>query len=81
MQCVKDKQAYFAELLNKSMKGAGTKDGLLIRVIVSRCEIDMVQIKEKFASAYNATLASFIKGDTSGDYKRILMALIGEDSK
>lgn len=61
VQCVKDKQAYFAELLYKSMKGAGTNETLLIRVIVSRCEIDMVQIKEKFESMYSATLASFIK--------------------
>lgn len=78
INCVKDKQEYFAKSLHNSMKGAGTKENLLIRVIVSRCEIDMVQIKEKFEALYNSTLDSFIKGDTSSDFRRILMALIGE---
>ncbi len=33
----------------------------LIRIVVSRCEIDMVQIKQKFATSYKSSLADFIK--------------------
>lgn len=34
------------------MKGLGTDDDRLCRVIVSRCEVDMVQIKEEFQKQY-----------------------------
>ena len=42
------------------MKGAGTDDDSLMRVVVSRAEIDMVQIKQAFLRDYGKTLASFI---------------------
>lgn len=77
--CVRDKQSHFASILLKSMKGLGTKESSLIRVIVSRCEIDMVQIKDKFEQISNKTLAQYIKGDTSGDFRRILLILIGDE--
>ena len=37
----------------------------------------MVEIKAKFVEMYKKTLGKFIDGDCSGDYKRILMALVG----
>ncbi|KAH3698334.1 annexin-B12-like [Dreissena polymorpha] len=70
--------AYFAERLHNCMKGAGTKESTLNRVIVTRSEIDMVQIKSEFQRMYGKSLASFIKGDTGGDYERLLLALIKE---
>jgi len=73
---VENKHRYFAERLYHSMKGAGTKDDTLIRVIVTRCEIDMVQIKMEFQRTFGQTLESFIQGDTSGDYKNMLLALV-----
>ncbi|KAL5016683.1 hypothetical protein ScPMuIL_006272 [Solemya velum] len=69
---------YFAKRLYYSMKGAGTTDSTLIRVIVSRCEIDMCEIKQAFERKYAKTLASFITGDTSGDYRRLLLTLAGD---
>ena len=39
---------------------------------------DLGFIKQEFQRMYGKTLASFIKGDTSGDYKKILLALCGE---
>ncbi len=58
---VRDRQQYFADNLYKAMKGLGTKDQTLLRIVVSRAEIDMVQIKQKFQNAYNKSLAEFIK--------------------
>ncbi len=34
--CVRDKQAYYASLVHKAIKGLGTKENMLIRTIVSR---------------------------------------------
>nr|KAG5708245.1 hypothetical protein BaRGS_021179 [Batillaria attramentaria] len=71
--------AYFAERLYKSMKGAGTNDQALIRAVVSRSEVDLDFVKQEFQRMYGKTLASFIKGDTSGDYRKTLLALCGEE--
>ncbi len=48
-------------LIYPSMQGLGTDDATLIRVMVSRCEVDMVQIKKCFYTRYHKTLGSFIK--------------------
>ena len=63
------------------MKGLGTKENTLIRVIISRCEIDMVQIKQKFEPIAKESLVKSLKGDCSGDFLRILLTLIGEESQ
>lgn len=44
-----------------TFQGAGTKDDALVRVIVSRCEVDMVQIKQEFQHLYGRPLESFIE--------------------
>ncbi|KAG7476345.1 hypothetical protein MATL_G00081920 [Megalops atlanticus] len=77
VRCMKSKTAFFAERLHKSMKGLGTTDSMLIRIMVSRAEIDMLDIKADFLRMYGKTLYSFIKGDTSGDYRKILLELCG----
>jgi len=60
VRCIKDKPTVFAKVLHKSMKGLGTDDESLLRVIISRCEVDMVQIKEAFQRDYKQSLAQFI---------------------
>jgi hypothetical protein len=77
VRVMQNKPKYFALQLRKSMEGAGTNDRSLIRIIVTRCEIDMGLIKREFDQENKKPLEEWIKGDTSGDYKRILLALIG----
>lgn len=69
---------FFARCLYKSMNGLGTDDRALIRLIVTRSEIDLLDVKEEFERKYGKTLKSFIKGDTSGFYRKALLKLIGE---
>lgn len=70
--------AYFAERLHKSMKGMGTNDSMLIRLIVARSERDLVEVKQAFQIMYGKTLGWWIKDETSGDYKNMLLALARE---
>ncbi|XP_072491452.1 annexin A4 isoform X2 [Notamacropus eugenii] len=79
VKCMRNKSAYFAERLYKSMKGLGTDDDTLIRVMVSRSEIDMLDIRQNFRRMYGKSLYSFIKDDTSGDYRKVLLILCGGD--
>ena len=60
VKSVRSKAAFFAERLHDSMAGMGTKDKALIRIMVTRCEVDMVDIKNAFQAKYGKTLESFI---------------------
>ena len=68
---------YFAYRINKSMRGLGTKDTILIRVLVSRDEIDIERIKRYYLQQYQITLYEAIKAQISGDYQKLLLELIG----
>jgi len=70
---------YWALKLRESMKGLGTEDNNLIRLVVSRCEVDMWNIKQRFGQTYGngKTLKNWIEGDVSGAYKTLLLKLCG----
>ncbi|GFR74439.1 annexin [Elysia marginata] len=79
VQVIRGKANYFAKTLHKAMKGLGTDDDTLVRIVASRCEVDMVQIKEEFQKEFKQSLGMFIADDTSGDYKKMLLTLIGDE--
>ena len=66
----------FLQMLYWSMKGIGTNDDALIRVIVTRAEIDLHTIKMEFQRLYNENLEDMISSDTSGNYQRFLLAIV-----
>ena len=43
------------------MQGLGTRDNTLIRIMVSRSELDMLDIREIFRTKYEKSLYSMIK--------------------
>ena len=63
---------WFATRVRNALEGIGTKDKQLIRIIVSRAEIDLREIKQAYFRLYNRDMVSDIRNDTKGDYKRIL---------
>ena len=69
---------YFARQINGAVKGIGTNDTQLIRSVVSRMDIDMKMIKKYYRKLFGKNMAEDIKGDTSGNYQKLLLALIGE---
>ncbi|XP_076665990.1 annexin B9 isoform X1 [Andrena cerasifolii] len=77
VRCTRDKTAYFAKRLHSAMSGLGTDDTTLIRIIVARSEIDLGDIKDAYQRIYGQSLAGDIDDDCSGDYKRLLLTLLG----
>jgi hypothetical protein len=66
---------WFATRVRNSIEGNGTKDTQLIRIIISRAEIDLREIKQAYYNLYKRDMVADIRNDTSGDYKKILTAI------
>ncbi|KAI4326299.1 hypothetical protein MLD38_031627 [Melastoma candidum] len=77
LQCSVNPAKYFAKVLYKAMKGLGTDDSTLKRVIVTRTEIDMQYIKAEYKKKYKKTLNDAVHSETSGNYRSFLLALLG----
>lgn len=61
VESVQSTSAFFAKRLFAAMDGMGTDDATLIRIIVSRSEIDLGSIKSEFERLYDRTLLSAVK--------------------
>jgi len=72
---------YWAKKMRAAMKGMGTDDDALQRVIVSRAEIDLRDIGIVFGQRYGdgKTLSKWIKDDLGGDYEKLALAVCGLD--
>lgn len=79
VKCARGVPGYFAESLYNAMKGSGTDDQTLIRIMVSRSEVDMMDIRAEFRKRFATSLHKTIQGDTSGDYRKALLLLCGGD--
>ena len=71
---------YFATRIRQAIKGAGTDDKMLIRVIVTRHEIDMNIIKQYFKQLYAKDMVKEVEDDVSGDYKKLLIGLLNKSN-
>ena len=69
---------YFARQINFAVQGVGTSDEHLIRIIVSRRDEDIKMIKKYYKKLFGKNLVDVIKEETSGNYQKVLLALIGE---
>lgn len=79
VQYAKNPAGYFANKLHEAMSGAGTDDKGLIRIVISRSEIDMMDIKIEFLKLTGKSLFSYIEDDVGGDYLKILLRVCGKD--
>ena len=62
-----------------AIKGLGTDENSLTRIITTRAEVDLKAIETAYYKRNSVSLKQAIKGDTSGDYKAMLTALLGHD--
>jgi len=76
IECISNTAKFFAKRLHKAMEGLGTADHILIRIIVSRSEFDLENIKTEYEKKYGKSLADAVASDTKGDYRKVLLGLI-----
>ncbi|XP_068430323.1 annexin A3b [Clinocottus analis] len=79
VKCVKTVPAYLAERLFKSMKGAGTTESTLTRILVSRSEIDLLDIRAEYKKLFGSSLYSQLESEVSSSYGDTLKRLCGQD--
>ncbi|GMI83453.1 ANNEXIN ARABIDOPSIS THALIANA 5, annexin 5 [Hibiscus trionum] len=80
LRCAENQPGFYAKAMWKAMKGLGTDDTALVRIVVTRAEIDMQYIKAEYLKNHGKTLNDAIRSDTSGHYRAFLLALIGSDN-
>ncbi|KAG0231967.1 hypothetical protein BGW41_001985 [Actinomortierella wolfii] len=69
-----------AKQLEKAMRGVGTNDQALTRLLVRhRNPQFMAQVKAAYYRKYKKSLRDRVKGETSFHYKNALVAIIGDD--
>ncbi|XP_059757347.1 annexin A13 isoform X1 [Balaenoptera ricei] len=76
VRSARDLHGYFADCLYKAMKGAGTDEETLIDIIVTQAEVNLQGIKAKFQEKYQKSLSDMVRSDTSGDFQKLLVALL-----
>ncbi|CAL8243615.1 unnamed protein product [Lota lota] len=79
VECFENRQLYFASRLSEAMKSKGAKEKVVTRIIVSRCEVDLMKIRSEFKRQNGKSLYHTISDHTKGDYQKALLSLVGGD--
>uniref|UniRef100_A0A5B6YHL9 Annexin n=1 Tax=Davidia involucrata TaxID=16924 RepID=A0A5B6YHL9_DAVIN len=77
IKCLTYPEKYFEKVLRLAINKLGTDEWALTRVVTTRAEVDMQRIKEEYHKRNSVPLDRAISGETSGDYEKMLLALIG----
>ena len=68
-------QELYAEKIYSSIKGLGTNNSLLARILILRHEIDMNEIADFYKDKYKKDMKDDIVGDTSGNFQKLCLIL------
>lgn len=73
---IKPEGEYHAQLFHESMKGMGTNDNQLVRLMSTLTKAQLKKANEAYTKEHGNTLHSAIKSETSGSYQKTLLGLI-----
>ncbi|CAI9097495.1 OLC1v1033934C1 [Oldenlandia corymbosa var. corymbosa] len=76
VKCMSNPTKYYAEIMYECIKGTRIDKDAVIRVILSRAEMDMDEIQRAFKKKYGLELKNAIsESEAPGDYRELLIAL------
>ncbi|XP_078255515.1 annexin A10-like [Rhinoraja longicauda] len=79
--CVRDKASYFARKLYTAIYDYDFHNRTIIRIMISRSEIDLMNIKTIYKTSYGNSIHHDIKKYASGHYKAALLAICTGDAE
>ncbi|KAF5772421.1 putative annexin [Helianthus annuus] len=77
IKCLTVPEKYYQKVLRLAINKLGTDERALTRVVVTRAEVDLQRIAEEYKRRNNMPLDRAITEDTSRDYEKMLLALMG----
>ncbi|CAL9113497.1 unnamed protein product [Musa textilis] len=79
VQCLGSSASYFSKVIDKAFGEAADKiaQDALTRVVVSRSDVDIEEIKAVYEKQYKAKLEDKIVKNTRGNYRDALLSLVG----
>lgn len=72
---IKDTPLYFADRIYNAVKGLGTDNNTLTRILISRSEVDLLSIRVAYRRKYGKSLYSTIQSEAKGNYRSALLLL------
>ncbi|KAM9236432.1 annexin A10 [Leptosomus discolor] len=79
--CVRDKPSYFAYRLYNAIHDCGFHNKTVIRILIARSEIDLMNIRQRYKERYGKSLFHDIKHFASGHYESALLAICAGDAE
>ncbi|RWW85327.1 hypothetical protein BHE74_00005991 [Ensete ventricosum] len=79
VRCIICPERYLEKVIRLAINKMGTDEGALSRIITTRAEVDMKQIKDLYYKRNSVALDSAVKKDTTGDFEDFLLALVGHE--
>ncbi|XP_078285877.1 annexin A2-like [Rhinoraja longicauda] len=72
---LKSPAKYDAQEMKKAIKGLGTNEATLIEILCSSTNKEIHEMSAAYLEAYKKDMITEIKGDTSGDFRKLLCIL------
>ncbi|XP_048733157.2 annexin A6-like isoform X2 [Ostrea edulis] len=79
VKAIEDPAKFYAEKLFSSFGGLGTNECSVTRMIISRSEIDLRDIKVKFQQQNQKSVSTLLNAEYPGGNKKLLLAILGDN--
>ncbi|KAI4333016.1 hypothetical protein L6164_017873 [Bauhinia variegata] len=81
ISCIDDHKKYFEKLLHNAIfKKVGEDEDALTRVVVTRAERDLKDIKDLYYKRNSVSIEHDVSNELSGDYKKFILTLLGKEN-
>ncbi|KAM7451307.1 hypothetical protein ABFA07_000987 [Porites harrisoni] len=78
VRCTRNPPLYFAEVLDDALGGISADSKDIARVVISRSEIDLADIKAEYEKMKGIPLKQVIEDRLKGDLEKLLLQILGD---